>query len=308
MGKNFNRATVLCIINHKGGVGKTVTTSTLAGILADLGYKVLIIDNDHQGNTSQLYDLYYNTSRSITDIFSMNANSRTYEAVCNCIYHTSLENVDLIPSNDDFALAIDDVSNDRSRIIQYILRDTINLIEKDYDYIVIDNGPWYNISTINALAASDYVITPTESDAFGYNGLISLLKKINTIKSELNPAMEFKGVFLTKFNSSNGDHRKTYEFYEDNVSAFIPKFISQDSKACRCTTELELPSKLCPKAKFVWDYKTLLLFLNILPPDTQNKLSQEVSLHLTRSEYDGKSITKRFNTETNNKIADALGF
>lgn len=269
-------ATKISIVNNKGGVGKTTTLITLAGILAkELKKKVLVVDTDPQGNASQMLDRYRNTDYTISDLFfETNINKDT---VKNYIYETNLENVNVIPSNEDLSLKVDDIARDTSRIQQYILKSAIATIEDEYDFIFFDNNPFYTIITDNTLSASNYVLTPVESDGFGYIGLSQLLSKFHKVQIGLNKDLVFIGAFMTKAQVGTKVFKSLYEQYKDDINEkFIPIYIRQDNKAKESATTFIPLSALSPNSNIHKDYIKLLYHLNILDNETQKILKKKV--------------------------------
>lgn len=215
----------LACINIKGGVGKTTTTTTIAHILATVYKKrVLVIDLDPQGNTTNMfyqkpdlsagsedpfiaslaYDLALEFSEltgfiprrpivgisqppSIEDLLldsSMDPHS--------CIYHTEYENLDYIPSFLSLAEAENKIQADAVTIQQFRLRSHLKKIQNEYDYCLLDTSPSVSIININGLAAANKVYVPLRSDLNSITGLRSVKRLFNTV-SDYNPGLEFGG-------------------------------------------------------------------------------------------------------------------
>lgn len=271
------KAKTICLMNNKGGVGKSTSCGTISGILADLNKKVLIVDCDPQGNSSQLFNSYRTTPKTIIDLFMIDSQNVNYDTVNDCIYHTEINNIDIIAANEDFTFTCDDITRDNTRIQQLILKKTLSTIKEFYDFIIIDNSPFFNIISINSLCASDYVITPVESDGFGYKGLIQLLKKINSVKSELNEDLEFLGVFMNKTQVTTNIARDLYLSYKDELEEnFIPVYIRLDNQAKESNTCFIPLTKFSPKCNAIKDYKKLIADLHILDDESQCLLTTEV--------------------------------
>lgn len=186
------------IINLKGGVAKTISSVNIAHILASVhGKRVLLIDNDKQGNTSKLFGLYSYELKTIADIMTVK-NMETEEA----IFPTLYKNLDLIPANMNLLKANLEVLLDTSRPQQTRLLKALQKVKKQYDYCIIDNAPDINISTINALVASDDVLVPIKVDKFAFDGLEQLTEQIDDVR-EFNPDLCFKGCFLTIYQRNN---------------------------------------------------------------------------------------------------------
>lgn len=279
-------------INNKGGVGKTTSLITLSSILGKiLNKKVLVVDADPQGNASQMLNAYRTTDYTITDLFL--EYDITKEKMSNYIYKTNIENVSIIPSNEDFALILDDITRDTSRIQQYILKTAISTIEHEYDYIFYDNNPFYTIITDNTLSASDYVLTPVESDGFGYIGISQLLNKFHKVQVGLNKNLVFLGAFMTKAQVGTTVFQSVYDDFKNEIGdKFIPIYIRQDSKAKESATRFIPLSNLSPSSNIHKDYMKLLYYLNILDEETQKILKKKVE-KIYRTEIN--RIVKRYN-------------
>ncbi|MBN1055702.1 ParA family protein [Clostridium botulinum] len=185
---------VVSIINLKGGVAKTISSINIAHILATVhNKKVLLIDNDKQGNTTKFFNMHDEEELSIANIMT---DKNIY--IEDAIVPTQYENLDLIPANMHLLKANLDVIMDVGRPQQYRLRKALKQIEEEYDYCIIDNPPDINISVINALVTSDDVLIPIKIDQFAFDGMEELTEQIENAK-EMNPKLTLKGCFVTQF-------------------------------------------------------------------------------------------------------------
>lgn len=185
----------ISIINLKGGVGKTTTAVNLAYALGEeMGYRVLLIDNDKQGNASQHYGVHSYDTNSIADIFDGRV---TYPN--DVVTHTGYDNIDMIPANMDLLEAnLHLIYNEIPQ--HHLLRDALVSVSRDYDFCIIDNAPDINLTTINALVASDYVVIPVNSDAYATDGIDQMLDIIDDAHG-LNQRVEFIGSLLCKYRN-----------------------------------------------------------------------------------------------------------
>ena len=187
----------ICIMNLKGSVGKTVTADNMAAILAaDHGRRVLLIDADHQGNTSRFFLREDEISSTLRDILTEDAEPCWPENV----YHTGYEGLDIIPA--DMALAELDAAPERDPCAVWRLRDFLAVIAEDdaYDYVLIDMPPAFSLAARAALAAADEVIVPIKLDAFSVYGMAELIRQINAMR-KVNSGLTLAGVLVTMWHN-----------------------------------------------------------------------------------------------------------
>lgn len=187
----MTKAKIICFSNHKGGVGKTCSACNVGVGLAKKNKRVLLIDMDPQANLSlslgiknQEYNLY-----------------RAFRGDCT-LQETLLEldkNLDLIPSNIDLAGVEVELSTELGR--ESILKDLIESLEKDYDYILIDCPPSLGILTVNALTAADEVYIPLQAHFLAFEGLVKLESVIEKVRQKLNKRLRIGGVIITHYDA-----------------------------------------------------------------------------------------------------------
>lgn len=191
----------ISIINLKGGVAKTLTATNMAHILAVFHDKrVLLVDNDKQGNTSKTFGVHSYDEKSISDILT--ARRMDPHEV---IKPTRYANIDVIPANMMLIKANLEVMLDSTRPQQTRLRDALGAVAGEYNYCLIDNAPDINIATINALVASDDVIIPIKIDKYAFDGLAELKEQIENTRDDLNPRLRLAGCLVTCFQRTDAD-------------------------------------------------------------------------------------------------------
>ena len=188
---------IICIANQKGGVGKTTTAINLSASLAAAEKKTLLIDGDSQSNS---------TSGMGADRSSFQTNN-LYHAMIGqvplekVIINTIIPNLAIVPSTQDLiGLEVEFVGlEDKEKKLKNLL----NSLDRQYDFIVIDCPPSLGMMTINALVASDFLIVPLQCEYFAMEGLGYLLNIVKMVKAQLNPQLVLGGILLTMFDQRN---------------------------------------------------------------------------------------------------------
>jgi len=203
---------IVSVVNQKGGVGKTTTAVNLAAGIGKLGFKVLLVDADPQGNSTSAYGIdKQKLSASVYDLLIGRAKAKE------AILETDFEGVDIIPCNMNLAGAEVELISLEHREAQ--LKNALVLIKGDYDFIFIDCPPSLGLITINSLCASDSVLVPIQCEYFALEGLSQLISTIRQIKRIYNPRIEIEGILLTMFD---GRLNLTQQVVAE-VKKFFPK-------------------------------------------------------------------------------------
>ena len=184
-------AKIIAIVNQKGGVGKTTTTVNLTAALAALGKRVLLCDFDPQANATSGMGVDKNTaSPNVYDVLINGADPR--RGVVTTHYG------DVLPSNKALAGAgIELIGMERR---EFLLKDALEQVKPDYDFIFIDCPPSLELLTLNALCAADAILVPVQGEYFALEGLSDLMNTVRIVRRSLNPRLELEGVLLTMFD------------------------------------------------------------------------------------------------------------
>lgn len=198
----------LSIINLKGGVAKTISSVNMAHILAAVhGKKVLLIDNDKQGNASKILNRHSYEKPGVSEIMT----DRNVD-MTEIIQKTDYDGLDIVTANMNLLKANLEVLLDQSRPQQTRFKRALGQVSGEYDFCIIDNAPDINISTINALVASDDVMIPVTIDDFALDGLAELKEQIDNTREDLNPELRFCGCFVTQYDRLNEADQQGEEY------------------------------------------------------------------------------------------------
>ena len=234
----------LSIINLKGGVAKTISSVNMAHILAAVhGCKVLLIDNDKQGNASKILNRHSYDHKGTAEVMTQ----RGIDPVA-VIQHTDYDGLDIITANMNLLTANLEVMLDQSRPQQTRFVKFLDGLQQEYDYCIIDNAPDINISTINALVASQDVMVPITIDDFA----------IDNTREDLNPQLRFCGCFVTQYDRTNEADTQGEEFLKTLEYPVFNTHIRKTPKMKPSTFE-RLPIILySPRCGAAVDYKALV--------------------------------------------------
>ena len=212
---------IISIANQKGGVGKTTTSVNLSTLLAKRGKKVLLIDADPQGNATSGVGMDKNVELSVYDmLISDEVESK------DIIQKTEIKNLYICPFNINLAGAEVELVSMMSR--EYRMKEKLEQIKSEFDYIIIDCPPSLGLITLNSFTASNSVLIPVQCEYYALEGLGQLINTINLVKKHLNTELEIEGALLTMYdirtNLSNQVVKEVNKYFENKVyKTVIPR-------------------------------------------------------------------------------------
>ncbi len=202
---------IIAIANQKGGVGKTTTNINLSACLAQKGKKVLTVDSDPQGNTTSGFGIDKNALEKT--VYNLMLGECSVDDI---IRPTGIDNLNLLPANIQLAGSEIELIGYENR--EYILKNIIEPLKNEYDFILIDCPPSLNMLTINALTAASSILVPIQCEYFALEGLSQLLHTISLVQKQLNPELIIEGVVFTMFDSRTNLSMQVVE----EVKAHLP--------------------------------------------------------------------------------------
>lgn len=205
----------IAIANQKGGVGKTTTAINLSSCIAEAGKKVLVIDMDPQGNCTSGFGIRKNELENT--LYELIIGECTLRE---CIMNVnSVKNLKIIPSNVNLAGAEIDLLDLNDR--EYVLKNEIDYIKDDYDYIIIDCPPSLNMLTVNALTTADSVLVPIQCEYYALEGISQLINTIDLIHDRLNENLKIEGVVFTMFDARTNLSTDVVKNVQDNLDVKV---------------------------------------------------------------------------------------
>ncbi len=220
---------IIAVVNQKGGVGKTTTVINLAAALIEANYKVLIVDIDPQGNATSGCGLQKSQQQTIYDILINEADIKEV------IKTSPNENIDIIASNMNLAGTEVELINTKRR--EFILKEQLDKVKDNYDYIFIDCPPAVNILTINALTAANTVLIPMQCEYYALEGLSQLVQTIGLVKKSTNTKLVLEGIVFTMYDTRTNLSNQVVKEVEAHFSNHV-----YETKITRSVRLSEAPS------------------------------------------------------------------
>ena len=208
----------IVIANQKGGVGKTTTSINLSAALAEQGQKVLVIDMDPQGNTTS--GLGVEKDEVENTVYELLLGECTIQE---CMQKGIFENLSILPANINLAGAEIELISAENK--EYLLKNTLDEVKDQYDFIIIDCPPSLNLLTINSMCAGDTVLVPIQCEYYALEGLSQLMHTIDLVKERLNPNLEMEGVVFTMYDARTNLSLQVVESVKNNLNQKVYKSI-----------------------------------------------------------------------------------
>lgn len=207
---------IIAVANQKGGVGKTTTATNLSACLAEKGKKVLAVDIDPQGNMTS--GLGVDKNQVENTVYEMILDECT---IHECIQKDILDNLSLMPSNVDLSGAEIELIGVENK--EFILKESIDQVKDDYDFIIIDCPPSLNMLTVNAMTTADTVLVPIQCEYYALEGLSQLIHTINLVQERLNDNLKIEGIVFTMYDVRTNLSNQVVDNVKENLDAVIYK-------------------------------------------------------------------------------------
>jgi chromosome partitioning protein len=240
---------IVTLSNHKGGVGKTTSTINIGAALNQQGKRVLLIDLDPQANLTQSLRLL--TADSAQTIYGAIRGAATIKPI------QVAQGFDVVPSTLDLSGAEIELSGEAGR--EYILKELLEPLKHQYDFILIDSPPSLGLLTLNALSASDEVLIPLQAEYLATQGLSKLLEVVEKIQKRLNKALKIGGVFITQYDGRKVLNRNVADTVGGHYGQYLLRAKIRDNVALAESPAAGLDIyRYSPKSNGAEDYTTLV--------------------------------------------------
>ena len=252
------KATVMAVVNQKGGTGKTTTTENLGVGLAMEGKKVLVVDADPQSSLtiSLGHPVPDNLPITLSDLMGKVMMEQPIEPGEGILHHP--EGVDLMPANIELSGLEVSLVNAMSR--ETVLRQYLDTVKQNYDFILLDCMPSLGMLTVNALAAADNVLIPVQAAYLPAKGLEQLLQTINKVRRQINPKLKIEGILLTMVDSRTNYAKDISNLIRENYGGKLKVYktdIPRSVRAEEISAEGTSIFRHDPKGKVADAYRVL---------------------------------------------------
>lgn len=256
--KKLSKATVMAVVNQKGGTGKTTTCENLGVGLAMEGKKVLLVDTDPQASLTIClgHPVPDQLSPTLSDMMGKILLEQPIASGEGILHHP--EGVDLMPANIELSGLEVSLVNAMSR--ETILRQYLDTVKQNYDFILLDCMPSLGMLTVNALAAADNVLIPVQAAYLPAKGLEQLLQTINKVRRQINPKLKIEGILLTMVDSRTNYSKEISSLIRENYGGKLKVYktdIPRSVRAEEISAEGTSIFRHDPKGKVADAYRVL---------------------------------------------------
>lgn len=247
------------VANQKGGVGKTTTTVSLGGILAKQSKRVLLIDTDPHASLTYYFGIDSEELEvSVYDIFARGSSIES-EEILQALCPSTIENLDILPAT--MAIATLDRSMGNRNGMGLILKKTLSKISEHYDYAILDCPPVLGVLMVNALAASERVLIPVQTEFLALKGLDRMMRTMELMQSSQAKQYNYT-IIPTMYDKRTKASLEAYKTLLANYEGAVwPGVIPVDTKFRDASLAQQVPVEFCPKSRGVFAYKALLEYL-----------------------------------------------
>lgn len=206
---------IIAIANQKGGVGKTTTSINLSACLAEAGKKTLVIDLDPQGNCTSGFGI--DKSEMENTVYELMLDECSIKESMTKV--ENIDNLSLIPSNVNLAGAEIELLGINEK--EYILKNAVDYIRDDYDFIIIDCPPSLNMLTVNAMTTADSILVPIQCEYYALEGISQLIHTIDLVQERLNANLKIEGVVFTMYDARTNLSSDVVDTVKENLNATV---------------------------------------------------------------------------------------
>lgn len=254
---------VIAVVNQKGGVGKSTTAAALAGGLFLQGFRVLSVDLDAQGNLSHTLRADAGKGKSVLSVLLQEATVREAVQRTDC--------GDLLPASRALS-GVDAILTETGK--EYRLREALEPVLGEYDYIIIDSPPALGIATINALTAAYTAVIPAQADIYSLQGIEQLAGTVNTVKRYCNPRLTIDGILLTRYSPRSILSREVQGLMEQLARKLGTRLYRATIREAIAVKEAQISRQnlfeYAPHANVTEDYRAFLQ--ELVPPEKNRKI------------------------------------